>query len=762
MKPIGVILEDFSIVGKRVHRIEGVAKATGSASFCGDISLPGMVVGKILRSPYPHARLLHVDTSKAQRLKGVKAVICGKDTAGKAYGWFAEDEHALAIDKVRYIGDEVAAVAAVDSDLADEALELIKVDYEVLPAVFSPEEAMKPEAPRIHDAHGNCERKIYLEHGDVDEGFILSDKVFEDKFATQFVIHGSLEPHICVASWEPSGRLTVWATTQGPFGLRDALAYTLEIPANNIRVIKLNVGGGFGGKNEMLAVDFCAALLSMKAGKPVRIEYSRDEEFIATRRRHPLIIHIKTGVKKDGTLVAKYCKLIADAGAYGSRTPAIATMCGAWMNMQYRIPNWRFEGYYAYTNNPVTGAQRGWAAPTVRYADDSQMDIIAEKLGMSPVQIRLKNAVQSSDVTPNGFIYTSCGLTDCIKTVAEKSDFNGKWGKLPPYHGIGIACGAYPSGTKRPSLSHDTSAAVVELQEDGTAILLTGASDIGQGSDTALCQILAEELGVRFEDVRIRTGDTELVPMDLGTYASRVTLFGGNAVRCAAKDAKRQLFEVVAEILEANVEDIESRDGWVFVRGSPDRGISFSEGVKAALDNKGTVIVGRGIYNPSNVDSMNMLTGKGNIAPTYSFAAQVAEVEVDPLAGTVKVLKVTAAQDCGYAINPMDLEGQMEGSILQGIGQVLLEELITEKGTVLNPSFLDYRMPMATNMPIIETTLVQSNEREGPFGAKGVGEATQIPTAAAIANAIYNATGIRFRSIPITPDKIIRALSEIG
>lgn len=716
-------------------------------------------MGKVLRSKFSHAKLLNVNVDKAKRLRGVKAVITGKDTAGKTYGHVVSDEHPLAIDKVRYIGDEIAAVAAIDSDIAEEALELIKVDWDVLPAVFDPEEAMKPNAPRIHEDRPNYGR-AYLEQGDVDKGFGESDELFEDKFTTQFVIHGSLEPHTCVASYDPSGKLTVWATTQGPFTLKERLAYTLCIPVSNIRVIKLNVGGGFGGKNEMLAVDFCAALLSIKTGRPVKIAYSREEEFIATRRRHPLTIYIKTGVKKDGTLVAKYCKLIADAGAYASRSPAIAARCGAWINMIYRIPNWRYEGYYVYTNNPVTGAQRGWDAPTVRYADESQMDAIAKKLGIDPVEIRLNNVVQSGDVTPNGFIYATCCLSDCIKIVAEKSGFKKKWGKLSPYRGVGIGGGAYPSGSTRASLFHDPSAAVVELHQDGSVTLLTGTSDIGQGSDTTLCQILAEELGIRFEDVRIKAADTELVPQDPGTYASRITLYGGNAVRLAAKDAKRQLFEVVAEILEANIEDIESRDRWVSVKGSPGKGMSFSDAVKTVLHQKGISIVGRGSYNPSDVEPMNMETGKGNIAPTYSFAAQVAEVEVDPDTGRVKVIAMWAAHDCGYAINPMALEGQIEGSILQGLGQALLEEVITEKGTVLSPSYLKYKMPLACDLPFIDTVLVESNELEGPFGAKGVGEATQIPTAAAIANAIYDATGITFRSLPITPHKIVEALRE--
>ena len=751
-------METYSVIGKSVPRVEGVLKVTGQAKFAGDISLPGMLIGKVLRSRYAHAKILNVDVSKARKIKGVKAVITGKDTAGKTWDLLNRDILPLAIDKVRYIGDEIAAVAAVDEDVANEALDSIDVDYQVLPAVFDPIEAMQPGAPQIHDVLLNILKKVSVNHGDVERGFAESDHIFEDEFATRSVIHASLETHSCVASYDPSKKLTVWSSAQGPFPRRDHLALTLDIPTNDIRVIKPCVGGGFGGKNEMLANDFCAALLSMKTGRPVRIVYSREEEFLGTRRRHPLIIRIKTGVKKDGTIVAKQCKIIADSGAYANRSPRIVAMCGAWMTLQYRIPNWSYEGYAVYTNNPVTGAQRGWAAPTVRFADDSQMDIIASALGIDPVEIRLKNAIQSGDTTPNRFKITSCGLSDCIRMVAERTKFKEKWGRLPPYRGIGIACGAYPSGMR--NLSQDTAAAVVQLFEDGTVNLLTGASDIGQGSDTVLCQIAAEEMGVRIEDIRITTADTDLVPLDFGTYASRVTFFSGNAIRAAAKDAKKQLFEVVSDLLEANVEDIQSRDRWISVKGSPQRGMSFAEAVQAALYKKDMIIIGRGSYNAPDLEPPSLEDGRANISLAHSFAAQVAEVEVDPLTGQVKVLKVTAAHDCGHAINPAGVESQIEGSISQGIGQCLLEELAIRQGKILNPSFLMYKVPLASNMPSMDPLLVESEEAEGPFGAKGVGESTQVPTAAAIANAIYDAIGVRIRELPITPLRILSQKRE--
>jgi len=388
------------------------------------------------------------------------------------------------------------------------------------------------------------------------------------------------------------------------------------------------------------------------------------------------------------------------------------------------------------------------------------MDIIATALGMDPVEIRLKNAVQRGDTTPNRFKITSCGLSDCIKAVAERTRFKEKWGKLPPYRGIGIACGAYPSGMR--DLSQDAASAVVQLFEDGTVNLLTGASDIGQGSDTVLCQIAAEELGLGLEDIRSTAADTDLVPLDLGTYASRVTFFSGNAIRAAVQDAKRQLFEVVSELLEANAEDLQSRDRRIFVKGSPERGMSFAEAVKAALHKKGLIIVGRGSYHAPDVEPPSLEDGRANISISHSFAAQVAEVEVDPLTGQVNVLKVTAAHDCGHAINPAGVESQIEGSISQGLGQCLLEEMIISDGKILNPSFLMYKVPLASNMPSMDPILVETEEAEGPFGAKGVGESTQVPTAAAIANAIYDAIGVRMRELPITPLMILSQKRDVN
>ncbi len=759
-------MKEYSVIGKRLPRVDGIVKATGEAKYTADMVLPGMLYGKILRSPHPHARILNIDISKAKKLPGVRAVITGKDTPGKKYGRYQDDrpdlldEYALAMDKVRYIGDEVAAVAAIDEDTAEEALDLIDVEYEKLPAVFDPEEAMKPGAPRIHDhAEHNVALKLLRNFGDVEKGFKESDYIFEDTFTTQGQTHCFLEPHAVLASFDQSGKLTVWSSTQNPFPVRAQLARALGMPESRIRVIKPHLGGGFGGKVELLSHDVCSSLLSKKTGRPVKIVLTREEVFNATRQRHPMIMRLKTGVKSDGTLMAKECTNIADTGAYYGLGPTVMAVNFYVLTLIYRVPNISYEGSLVYTNKPVCGAQRGYGGPQIRFADDSQMDMIAEALAIDPVELRLKNAVQPGDITLIKARITSCGFKECLQKVAERTGWRDKRGKLPGNRGIGIAGQGMVSGAKTYK-NPFSSGALVEPQEDGTVILFTGASDIGQGLNTVLSQIVAEELGVGIEDVRIVAADTEITPFDQGTSSSRATMFAGNAVRLAAADARRQLFEAVAEKLEANPEDLEARDRKIFVKGSPEKGISFSDAVLASHLEKKQPILGRGYYVP-NVERPSP-TGEGNISPSYSFSAYVAEVEVDTETGRVKVSRITTAHDCGFAINPMAVEGQIEGGIQMGIGHALSEGFFREEGQTLNPSFLNYGMATSLDMPEIKTIIVETIDPEGPFGAKEAGEGTMIPTNPAIANAVYDAIGVRIKDLPITPEKILKALEDKG
>ena len=756
---------DYWVIGKRLPRIDAADKVKGRAFYTGDLVLPGMLCGMIVRSPLPHAKILNVDVSRAVRLPGVKAVVTGEDTLKIKYGAISRspkymDECPLAVRKVRFIGDEVAAVAATDADSAREAIDLIQVDYEELPPVFDPEEARKPGAPQIHDhAPGNISREFHLRKGDPDRGFLESDLVREDVFQTQSAIHAYMEPHAALASWDLNGKLTLHTSTQTPYSVQQHLALTLAMPPENVRVIKPFVGGGFGGKSDgMAALDYCAALLSRKAGRPAKIVYSRDEEFIAARRKHPVTIVLKTGVGKDGTIRARQSRAVLDGGAYCSLGPLTTVLIGTFQTLPYRFDDYEYDGYRIYTNKPPCGAMRGHGGPQVHFAQDVQMDMIAEDLGIDPVDLALKNGLHTGDETPAEFKIISSGLDECLRQVSEKAGWKRKrrskrTGQDKAY-GIGRGCSGYPSGagfyfTKTTS-AH--SSVVIRAGEGGGLSVLTGASDIGQGSDSLICQIVAEVLGLPFEDIHLTSADTELTPPDMGTYSSRVTVAAGNAALRAANLAKGEIFRVVSEKLGAGVDGLVARDREIFVDERPDLSMSFSEAVNLYQKrHNGSPLVVKASY-----------TSPDKMSPTYSFGAYVCEVEVDLRTGEVQVVGMTVAHDGGRPLNPMSVEGQIEGSVLMGMGYALYEHLIVEDGRTVNPSFLGYRMPTAIQTPEILITHVISDDPEGPFGAKETGEGSVDPTAPAIANAIYDATGVRLTELPITPEKILRGLERMG
>ncbi|MDO8689971.1 MAG: molybdopterin-dependent oxidoreductase [Dehalococcoidia bacterium] len=751
---------EYSVVGKRVSRIDAAAKATGEAKYTGDLTLARMLHGKVLRSPYPHARIMNIETSKALTLPGVKAVITGKDTLGIKYGLFP-DEYALAMDKVRFIGDGIAAVAATDEEIAAEALALIEVEYQALPAVFDPEQAMRPGAPQIHaGTPNNVSSSPQFFAGDVEQGFRDSDYVREDTFRTQAQTHCTLETHGAVASYDSMGRLTIWTSTQGPYHLSLDLAKTLGMPLGSIRVIKPHVGAGFGGKREMLDVQFCASLLSIKTGRPVRIIYSREEQFTSTRHRHAFIVTIKTGVKKDGSIVAKDCVAIADGGAYNSRGPVIVAASGTQIGSLYRTPNARFRGYHVYTNNPVGGPFRGYGLLQVRFADEVQMDMIAEELGIDPVEIRLKNAIGPNEEAPCGWKITSCGFSECVERASEAAGWKDQRSRPVENQGIGMGCNNYTVGNSAFGQA-DASSAMIKILEDGTVTVFTGASDIGQGSDTTLAQIAAEELGIRLEDIRISVADTETSPTDLGSYASRVTFIAGNAIRAAAMDAKRQILAIAAEKLEARVEDLVARDRRIYVQGSPEIGLDFKDVIVSAQVNRGVYIMGKGSYAVPG-EPWDASTGKGNVSPTYSFGAHVTRIELDPETGQLEMLKEIAAHDCGFAVNPMAMEGQLEGCTACGLGMTFMEERLTVDGQIMNPSFEGYKAPTALETPEIQSIIVESIDPDGPFGAKGVSEAAQVPVAPAVANALHQITGVWFKELPLTPERVLEGIQAHG
>lgn len=774
-------MSEYSVVGKRLPRLDGVIKATGKAEFSGDLVLPRMLYGKILRSPYPHAKILNIDTSKAEKLTGVKAVITGKDTSEMKYLWFdvrgmikreidvkekkpqmVPDKYPLAWDKVRYIGDELAALAAIDEDTAEEALDLIEAEYEELPAVFDSQEAMKPGAPQIHDhAERNICWRCVLDDGNVEKGFMQSDYIREDTFKTGVVAHGPMEPDTALASFDPSGKLTIWPTCMGIHGRRGALAMILGLPESEVRVINPYVGGAFGSKVDFINLDICAALLSKKAGRPIRIAYTKEEQLTCTRTDYAVTIELKTGVKRDGTLLAQEYRAISNKGAYTGIGPVSTYLLIVYMNGTYRIPHIRYEAHSVYTNTLVAGPKRSHQNPIVRFALESHLDEIAKELGIDPMELRLKNVVHTGDTLPATGKLISCGLTQCIQKTADNLSWKGKRGKLPKDRGIGMGCTYFfGGGAIIPPPQSPSSGAFVKCNADGTVNLLSGYVDCGAGAGTMFAQMAAEELGIHPEDIKVTMGDTEVTPHDISSHLSGVAYVTGNAVKLAAADAKRQLFEIVSEKLEVDIADLEAKDRRIYVKGSPEKGMSFSDVVKISLYEKGgNPIMGKGYYSPGvTFGGGNIETGEGGWSPTYVFANGVAEIGVDRETGKIKLFKIGVAHDCGFAINPMEVEAQLEGSSSMAQGNILWEEIILEKGQVLNPSFLGYKLPLSLDVPEMVSIPVESIDPKGPFGAKEAGEGSTATTVAAIANAIPDAIGVRIRSLPITPDKILEAL----
>jgi len=747
--------DKYSVVGKRLPRVDAAIKATGEANFSEDIILPGMLFAKVLRSPHAHAKILNIDTSRAEKLPGVKAILLNKDTEGI---YAAPDETVLATDKVRFVGDEVAAVAAVDEDTAIEALGLIKVDYEPLPAVFDMEEALKKESPKVHEFYDdNIPDNINVSFGNVEEGFARSEYIREDRFVINPTHSCFSEHHMCVAYFDSSGKLTVWTPIQSSHFIQKNMAYNFKLPENKVRIKIQNVGGAFCGRGSDRTYHYIAALLSKKTGRPVKLRFTSDEEFLVYRGGGKYIMDFKTGVKKDGSIQAVYGNFTIDSGAYLATQFIVLRFLALNLQMLYKVNNAKCEGKLVYTNNPPYFFHHGAGMVAMRFAFGSQLDQIAQDLGIDPVEMNLKNAVTKGYTTPSKIHYASCGLSDCIKKTAKQSNWKKKYGKLPKLRGIGIGCGMIRSGGKGMFL-YDTSAAFLKIQEDGTVHLFTGLPDMGQGSYTAMAQIAAETLGIRLEDIIVIAGDTEVTPLDIGAISQRGTFTTGNAVKAAALDARGQIAKLAAGKLETKPSNLIFRDGKISVKNNPEKAMNFSDAISEALNStEGRYVMGRGFYNPP-ITAADPKTLEGNSSLAYSFGAQIAEVEVDPETGFVKLLKMTAAHDVGFAINPMAVEGQMEGQIFSGMGQTLYEECLMENGQVLNPSLLDYRTPRPLEIPEMESIIVESNDPYGPYGAKEVGQGPIQCTSQAIANAVSNAIGVRIKEVPITPERVLAAL----
>jgi 4-hydroxybenzoyl-CoA reductase alpha subunit len=757
-------IDDFSIIGKRYPRVDGPDKVRGRTKYLDDLKFPGMLYGKVLRSPYPHARILKIDTSRAERLLGVRAVATVEDTPKKKFGSYrsgVKDELIFALDKVRYVGDEVAAVAAIDKEIAQEALSLIRVEYEELPSVLSVDEAMRSDSPQIHEeAHKNIASHTITVRGDPEKGFKEADLILEDRFETQLQIHGYLEPVGCIASWDSSGKLTIWAPIQNPSWSRFIFSEALDLSMGKLRVVQTLIGGAFGGKLEQKQY-LIASTLSRKTGRPVKIVNSREEEFQTSMPRVPMIIHLKMGVKKDGMLTAKEHRIFADNGAYTKYASAVVNLGTYRVDGLYRLKNIRNENYLIYTNKLPTSAFRGFGNPQITFAIESMLDHLAEGIGMDPLELRLRNAAEPGDITAHGFKYTSCGLKDCFKQVAEGIEWKRKKTQRNFRRGVGISATSHVCGNRSFFPLFDGATAYVRIDEGGSVRIITGEVEVGQGLLTAYASIAAEELGVPIGEVTVEAPDTDIAPFGLGTWGDRGTFIGGNGVKLAATDAKKQLFDRAAEMLETVPSDLVCREGKIYVKGSPQKNLSFPEVASSAVYARGGAsILGKGTFFPKS--EIADQTRYGNVSGTYAFGAQAAEVEVDEETGQIRLVRVVAAHDVGRALNPNMIEGQIEGATAQGIGYALFEEVRFEDGVMLNPDFLNYRVPTALDIPPITSLLVETNDEAGPFGAKGVAEPAMTPTAPAIANAIYDAVGVRINSLPITPRKVLEALRKKG
>ncbi|MFH1125450.1 MAG: xanthine dehydrogenase family protein molybdopterin-binding subunit, partial [Pseudomonadota bacterium] len=662
----------------------------------------------------------------------------------------------------RYIGEEVAAVAAVDEETALEALDLIRVDYEPLTPVFDPFEALKEGAPIIHDhAPNNRSAEVLVEHGDIEKGFSESYCVLEERFEAAGLAHCQMEPYASLASYDPfSKKLMMWMPHQSPFTKQKGLSNTLKMPLGHIRVLKSYIGGAFGGRSEVSPADFCAALLSMKCERPVQISYSREENFSTTRLKHPWDILIKLGSNRAGEFMAVKLEIVADGGAYHSTGPIAMSGPYSMLDSIYRIPNVTYSAVRAYTNNPIRGAMKGHGVQQFFFAMESMVDMVAERVGLDPLEIRLKNIVGEGERLNSGSCITSCGLKESLLEASQAARFKEKWNSRSQNKGIGIGCGTMICGFNMGFRSGST--AYVKFNEEGEATLFTGATDNGQGNDSIMVQIAAEELGLGMEDISLVSADTELTPLDPGSYSMCTTFVSANAVRAAASEARRQLIELAAEALEANVLDIDLREKKAFVKGSPTKNIPIKKLIIMSY-HRGKPVFGSGHFRPNieyKRDWLKKNYQEGQMTGAYTFGTAVAEVEVDEETGEVRVLKITAAQDCGFAINPVSVEGQIDGSAGFALGQALLEGLSMDRGQVMNSSFADYGLPTAPDMPEIASLLIESNDPNGPYGAKEAAEAVHPAIIAAIANAVAKAVGIRPRSLPMTPERILELLGK--
>ena len=753
-----------AVVGRPGPRVDAADQVTGRTVFAGDINLPGMLTGGLLQSSQAHARILRIDTAAAQALPGVRAVIVGADLP-VSYGILpvSQDEHALAVDKVRYVGEPVAAVAAVDADSVEQALALIEVEYEPLDAVTTLDEALGP-GTRIHgEGEGdNVHRRAALEFGDVESGFEAAHLVREDVYFFGGNNHAALEQHAAVASAGHDGRVTLWSSTQVPHYLHRTLEKVLEIPAGRIRVIATPVGGGFGGKTDPFGHEIAAAKLAMVTGRPVKIVLSREQVFYAHRGRHPVLMWVKTGFDREGLITAMHFRSFLDGGAYGSYGAASLLYTGSLQTSTYKIPNYKFEGVRVFTNKPPCGPKRGHGTPQPRFALECQLDEAAADLALDPVTIRRRNLVEPFSMTVNHLRITSCGIAECLDRAVAASDFSEKHGALPEGEGIGLAAGAYLSGAGLPIYWNEMPQSEVEIKVDrgGGVTVFSMATDVGQGSTSVLATIVAEVLGLEPGDLAMVTADTDLTPVDLGSYSSRVTFMAGNAAKQAAERIRDRVVAAAADELGLAEDIVVAAGGRIGVGDDEKSTLSWVDAIRAAIVRGGS-LTASGSYRAPDLAGPYRGSGVG-ISPAYSYSVAVVQVDCDLQTGEVRVAKVWLAHDIGRALNPLLVEGQIEGGVYMGLGEALFEEQAFRETLHRGPSLLDYKLPTFLEMPPVESILVETNDPEGPFGAKEVGQGPLLPVIPALANAVHDALGLRITEVPITPDKVVAAQRDLA
>ncbi len=768
--------QGFRVVGHENRKVDGIAKATGEAVYTDDIQLPGMLHAKTLRSPHAHARIKSVDTSKAEALPGVVGVLVGAELPIK-YGvipW-TPDETALAVDKVRFIGDEVAAVAAVDEDTANEALELIEVEYEILDAILDPQQALVTPEPPIHDdrkRRDNISKHVELEFGDVDAQVDDADVVIENDYNFHSTTHAAIEPHCAVAQPNANGRLTLWSATQITHYVHRALASVLEMDPVKLRVIQPCLGGGFGGKSDPFALEFVVAALARKTGRPVKMLWTREEIFYAHRGRHAMQMHYRTTAKADGTITGVDAKILIDGGSYSSFGLVTTYYSGQLLTGPYDFPNYRFDSTRVFTNKPPCGPKRGHGSVQPRFAFEVQLDEVAAKLGIDPIEIRRKNFLGDHTTTVNGQRVTSNGFLMCLDEVERASDWKARMASKAAAResggadefakrGLGVAGSMYISGTNYPVYPNKMPQAGVQLKLDrsGLVTVFTGGNDIGQGSNSMVAYCVAEELGLRPEHITVLAADTDLCPVDLGAYSSRVTFMVGNAAIDGARKMRNKIVDAVASHWEVDKKDVRLMDSTVYDLSGEERSMTHVEAFHLT-EEKFDTLGETGSYNTPTLGG-DYRGGTIGASPAYSFTAHVADVSVDTETGEINVHKVWCAHDCGRALNPTIVRGQMEGSTYMGAAEVVLESHhLNRYGLHAGPSLLDYRIPTTMDTPEIEALIVESIDPEGPYGAKEAGEGPLHSTIPAIANAIYDAVGIRLRELPFTPAKVLAALKE--